>query len=65
VLLHIRNVVSACSKVPPLIGMKYFCLSNRHFDSTDVFVISINEIYLIILMCIMFCSVLFNDTVYC
>jgi hypothetical protein len=65
VLLHIHDVDSACSKLPPLKGMKYFCFSNRNFDSTNAFVVFIIEICLIILMCIMFCSVSFNDTVYC
>lgn len=64
-LLHIHDVDSACSKLPPLTGMNYFCFSNRQFDSSNAFVVSVIEKCLIILTCIMFFTVLFNDTVYC
>ena len=64
-LLHIHDVNSVYSKLPPLTGMKYFCFSNRQFESTNGFVISVIEMCLIVLMCIMFCSVSFNDTLHC
>jgi hypothetical protein len=65
VLLHIYDVDSAGSKLPLLTGMKYFCFSNRQFDSNNAFFVSVIEKCLIILTCIMFCTVLFNGTVYC
>ena len=37
-----HDVDSACSK---LTGMKYLCFSNRQFDTTNAFVVSITEMF--------------------